>query len=149
MKRALYWFLAVAFLSSSFPSSSSYAVQPPEEEAVHTHEEALSVATEDPVLKEQIVKVTEGLEQLHEQMAQRRQALNASIDEVQKTALYAELDGLRKEHDMLERLLHELVDEATATEWTKIDEALKRARRFEWSQEEAYQKEENLRERKQ
>lgn len=148
MKSKLFWITGGALFTFLLCHPTPYAAEP-EEETTHTHEEALSIATEDPVLKEQIVKVTEALEQLHRQMAQRRQALNASTDEVRKAALYAELDGLRKEHDMLERLLHELVDEATATEWTKIDEALRQARRFERSQEGAYQKEENLRERKQ
>ena len=126
---------------------ASQAVSPSEEEPPHSHEEALNIVTEDPVLKEQIVKVTEGLETLHQQMAQRRKALNTTTDEVKKAVLYAELDGLRKEHDMLERLLHELVEEAKATECTTIDEALKRAREVERYQERAYQKEEVLRER--
>lgn len=119
------------------------------EEEEHSHEGALSVATEDQVLKDQIVKVHEGLSQIHQEMAKRRKALQAETDEARKAALYAELDGLRKEHDLLERLLHDLVEEATATEWTTIDEALKRARAAEQYQERAYQREEVIRDRQQ
>lgn len=117
------------------------------EELPHSHEAALHVSTEDPVLKEQIVKVHEVLVSLHTQMAQRRQRLQQTTDETQRVGLYAELDGLRMEHDLLERLLHELVDEAKATEWTAIDEALQRAKRFERAQERTYKREEDLRER--
>ena len=123
---------------------------PAAEESHHAHEAAAmaAVSTDDPVLKEQIAKVDQALAQIHEQMAQSRQVLQQATTEAQRASLYGALDGLRKEHDMLERLLHELVEEATATEWTKIDEALKRARSFERSQEKAYQQEETVRERK-
>ena len=117
------------------------------EEESHHHEEALQVPTGDPVLQEQIVQVTNALEGIHQQMAQRRQAIQKETDEARKAALYAELDGLRKEHDMLERLLHELVDEAKATEWTKIDEALRKTRPQEQRQEERYRQEESIRDR--
>jgi len=126
------------------------AAQIPTEEAEeepHAHEEALSVTTEDEVLKEQIVKVHEGLEMLHQEMAERKEAIRSAADDVHRAALYAELDGLRKEHNLLEQLLHDLVDEATATEWTTIDEALKRARAVERAQEGAYQREEVIRDR--
>ncbi len=107
------------------------------------------VSTEDEVLKEQIAKVHQGLLEIHQQMVKRRRALAAETNEVRKAALYAEIDGLRKEYGILENLLFELVEEATATEWTKIDEALKRVGRFERHQEKAYQREEALRDRQQ
>ncbi|MBI3323297.1 MAG: hypothetical protein HYZ95_02395 [Candidatus Omnitrophica bacterium] len=116
---------------------------------LHGHEAALEVPTEDPVLKEQIQTVTEALNGLHRSIAQNRRALQASPDDSAKSALYAELDGLRKEHDMLERLLHDLVEEARATEWTRIDEALRRTKSYERRQEHSYEKEEALRERQQ
>jgi len=125
------------------------AAPPDEEETPRAHEEALTVATEDEQLKQQILKINEAVGQIYEQMAQKRRALNAAPSETQKAALYAELDGLHKERNMLERLLHDLVEEAKATEWTKIDEALKRAKAFERYQERVYQKQEVIRERQQ
>lgn len=116
-------------------------------EGRHSHSETLSVATEDRELQEQILKINDALEGLHQQMAVRKKALQAATSDARKAALYVELDGLRKEHNMLERLLHDLVEEAQATEWTVVDEALKRARAAERSQERAVQREENLRER--
>ena len=147
-KRRLVLAVALFDMLLWIPIPAPYAAQP-KEETTHAHEEALTVATEDPVLKEQIAQMTSALEQLHERMASARKALDAATDDDRKTALYAELDGLRKERDTLERLLHELVDEAKATEWTAIDEALRRSRAFERYQERADQKEDNLRERKQ
>lgn len=123
--------------------------QPAEDlsEEVHSHPEALGIATEDEVLKEQIHQVNDGLAELHEQLAARRKALQQETDPGKKSALYSELDGLRKEHDMLERLLHDLVEEARATEWTHIDEALRRIKPYERRQERGYEKEESLRDR--
>ncbi|MBI4227405.1 MAG: hypothetical protein HY600_03905 [Candidatus Omnitrophica bacterium] len=119
------------------------------DEAPHAHQmEAAAVVTEDAVLKEQIAKVDEALATIHEQMAVRRQALQQAMTEGQKASLYAELDGLRKEHDLLERLLHELLDEARATEWTAIDAALARVKSYERVQERATRREEALRDRK-
>ncbi|GEM_PF-5472822 len=112
-------------------------------------EETLSVATEDPELQEQISQVNQALEEIHQQLVARKKALQMVLSDAQKARLYDELDGLRRERDMLERLLHDLVDEAQATEWTAIDEALKRARAAERPQERAVQREENLRERAQ
>lgn len=116
-------------------------------EDAHSHEAALSVVTGDPVLKEQIVKVEQALEGLHQQMAQSREMIRQAAGEAQQAAAYAQLDGLRRQHDMLEGLLHDLVEEATATEWTKIDAALQAARSYERVQEHAYRKEEALRDR--
>ena len=39
------------------------------------------------------------------------------------------------------------VEEARATEWTKIDEALKRAKRFDRMQERVYERQEVIRDR--
>jgi hypothetical protein len=120
-----------------------------EEDPLDTHDEALMVVTEDPVLKEQILKVHEGLEVIHQELATRRQAIRQETDEARRAVLYAELDGLRKEHEMLERLLHDLIEEARATEWTKIDQALKEVRDIERYQDRVYRKEEVLRDRQQ
>lgn len=130
-----------AGLAGSFAAES--------EEEAHSHEEALAVVTEDTVLKEQIVKVTEGLRTIHDEMARRRKAIQAETDGARRAALYAQLDAVRKEHDALEDLLHDLVEEARATEWTKIDEALRRARAVERYEERRYRQEEVLRDRQQ
>ncbi len=133
--------LAAALALGLTPSLTRSAERP------HTHEKALRVETEDPVLKEQIVKLTQSLDQFHHQMAQKR-AIQATTDEAQKSALYAELDILHKEHDMLDRLLHDLIFEAQATEWTRGDEALRRIKPFERRQEQELRQEEALRDRK-
>lgn len=120
----------------------------PEPETVHSHDEALQVPTEDPVLKEQIAKIHAALQDLHIEMARLRKELQTpSLDDRRAGSLYGQLDGLRKEHDSLERLLHELVEEAQATEWTEIDEALKRVKQYEQTQERQYRQEEVLRDR--
>lgn len=150
MKQALLLRLAlVAGLAApGIPALAQPPDSPPEEET-HSHPESLDVATEDAVLKEQIRKVNESLTTLHQEMSALRRAIQREADPSRKAALYAELDGLRKQHDMLERLLHDLVDEARATEWTAIDEALRRIKPYEKRQEKAYEKEEALRERQQ
>lgn len=139
------WILGFAFGISLCGTMPARAAEGHKEE--HSHGAALSVVTEDETLKEQIVKVTEGLEQIHQEMAIRRRAIQTETDEMKKAALYGELDGLRKEHDLMERLLHELVDEATATEWTAIDEALSRVKAIERYQEREYRREEVIRDR--
>ena len=130
----------LAFCSAPPPAQA--AEKPP------AHQEALPVETEDPVLKEQIDKVSQALNQLYHQMAQKRQAIQAAPDEARRSALSAELDVLRKEHDMLNRLLHDLISEAHATEWTDVDEALRRVKQFEQRQEREDQQEEALSDRK-
>lgn len=124
------------------------AAQDPPANEEEPHEHAVTVVTEDLVLSEQIASVTDALEKLHRQITQRKKALQAAATDLQKASLYAELDGLRKEHDMLERLLHELVEEATATEWTKVDEALRRVRGLERYQEKQQRREDVLRDRR-
>lgn len=149
LKRTLFCAIVLVGLVTlaQVPAQGQPAEDPSEE--AHFHSEALGVATEDAVLKEQIQKVNESLTTLHQEMSARRRAIQREADPGRKAALYAELDGLRKEHDMLERLLHDLVDEARATEWTKIDEALRRIKPHERRQEKSYEKEEALRERQQ
>ncbi len=122
-------------------------VFPSDEETAYSQDKAPEVATEDTDLRTQIVKIDQALEDLHTQMAHRRKAIQLEIDPAKKTALYSELDEMRKNRDTLEQILHELVEEAKATEWTKIDEALKRSRKFEQYQEKAYRREEAIRER--
>ena len=141
--------MAVFLFTLFFLATSAYAADPAEnDKETHSHEAALQVVTEDPVLKEQIIKVTEGLQILYRQMAQRRQAIQKETDSIRKAALYVELDGLRRERDALEGLLHELVEEAKATEWTKIDEALKGVRFIDRYSEKETRKEEVLRDRR-
>lgn len=145
------WLFVATFIGCGWVAVPAQAVREaniaPEEP--HSHPEALSVTTEDQELQEQILKINDALEDLHRQMAQRKKVLQATTSDAEKTTLYVALDGLRKERDMLERLLHDLVEEAQATEWTVVDEALKRARAAERPQERAVQREENLRERQQ
>ena len=114
-----------------------------------THEEAMNLATEDAVLKEQITQIDQAAQNLHHQIAQLRATIQGTASEAQKAQLYAELDGMQKELRSLERLLHDLLDEAKATEWTTIDEALKQAKRFERMQERVYERQEVIRDRQQ
>ncbi len=114
-----------------------------------THKEAVNLATEDVVLKEQITKIDVELGKLHEQTARIRKTIQQTTDQSQKTALYGQLDGLQNEQKSLERLLNELIGEAKATEWTKIDAALKRAKKSELYQEREYEREEAIRDRRQ
>ena len=142
-------FLASLLFSTGWAGSFLFAAEPAEDESTHTYNVAPQITTEDPELKEQIVKVEGVLGDLHTDMTQRRNAIKQETDPAKKAALYAELDKIRRERDTLERILHELVEEATATEWTKIDEALKRARTIEKYQERAYRREEVIRDRQQ
>lgn len=130
--------------------SPTLTLAAPADESPQSHAAALQVVTEDAVLKEQIVKVHEALAVLDQQIAERRRQLQQAAGDAQKSSLlYAEVDGLRKEYGMLERLLNDLVEEAKATEWTAIDQALARAKRFERHQEGAYQRQEVIRDRQQ
>ena len=118
-----------------------------EENGGLVHEEAMTLVTEDEALKEQIIQLDQAAQNLHHQIAQLRATIQGIADQVQKAKLYAELDGMQKELRSLEQLLHELLDEAKATEWTKIDEALKRANRFDRMQERVYERQEVIRDR--
>ena len=134
--------LATGLVFCLTPSAAQSANDPP------THQDLLKqVETEDSVLKEQIAKVAKVLDQLHYQMAEKRQAIQAASDPARKSALTAELDALRKEHDLLEKLLHDLVYETAATELTQVDEALRRIKRSEDQQEIEDRQEETARDR--
>ena len=133
--------LAASLMFSLMPSAAQSA------DDMYPHQEAAPVETEDPLLKEQITKVTKVLDQIHYQMAQKRQAIQAASDETRKAALTAELDALRKDHDILEKLLRDLVNETAATDQTKVDEALQRIKRFEERQELGHRQEEAVRDR--
>lgn len=141
--------LTSLWIGVSLGGASLYAAAPLEEEMTHAHDTASQIVTEDAELKDQIVKVEEALSALHPEMARLRNAIKQEPDPARKAALYAELDSLREDHDALERILHDLVEEATATEWTKIDEALKKARSIEQYQEKASRREEVIRDRQQ
>lgn len=130
------WALAAEEPSASIPEESRPHIDP------------TTINTEDEDLKEQIFKINDALEDLHQKIAQQRKQIQAAGTDAQQAALYARLDGLRKEHDMLERLLHELVEEAQATEWTTVDEALRKARESERYQENQQRKEDVLRDRR-
>lgn len=143
------WLFVAALLGFGWVAIPAQAAQEEDlaPEAPHSHLKTLSVATEDQELQYQILKINDALEELHQKMAVRKKAIQIAPSDARKATLYAELDGLRKEHDMLERLLHDLVDEAQATEWTKVDEALKRVRDLERYQEKQQRREDVLRDR--
>lgn len=101
----------------------------------------------DPELEEQIQEVQEALNTLYQQMVRRKEALRKTQDAAQKAKWYEELEALRKEHQELEALLHDLVDEARLSERTAIDEALARARELEQQHEQWEHKEELIRDR--
>lgn len=101
----------------------------------------------DPELEAQIIEVQDGLGTVHKQMVRRKEALKQTKDPATKTKLYDELEALRKEREDLEAILHDLVEEAKASQRTAIDEALARARWLERQQEYWDKKEELLRDR--
>ena len=146
---ALWWKLILAipvFLCSVSLATAETPVTPSEE--AQPHLDPATLATEDEVLREQIFKVNDALEDLHQQIAQQRRKIQAAGTDAERAGLYARLDALRKEHDMLERLLHDLVEEAKATEWTEVDEALRRVRGLERYQEKQQRREDVLRDRR-
>ena len=99
----------------------------------------------DPELEQQIKEVREALGTIDQQIVRRKEAAEKAQEPATKTTLYEELEHLRKEHDDLEALLHDLVNEAKASEQTAVDEALARARWLERRQEYLEQKEELIR----
>ena len=103
----------------------------------------------DPELEQQIKDVQNALGAIYQEMVRRKDALKKTEDPTAKTALYDEFERLRKDRDDLEALLHDLIDEAKASERTAIDEALARARWLERQQEYQQQKEELIRDRQQ
>lgn len=140
--------LASLWMSLCWAELPLLAAESAEEQPSHVHDISSKIVTEDQELKEQMKKVEAALTDLHSEMTKRRNAIKEETDPARKAALYAELDQIREEHDTLERLLHDLVEEATATEWTKIDEALKRVKSIERYQERAERREEVFRDRK-
>lgn len=101
----------------------------------------------DPELEEQIKEIQEALGGIYQQMVRRKEAIQKTADSAAKARLYEEFERLRKDRDELERLLHDLIDEAKKSERTAIDEALARARWLERQQEYQQQKEEIIRDR--
>ena len=101
----------------------------------------------DPELEAQIKEIQEALSAIHQQMVRRKEALNKTQDPAAKATLYGEFERLRKEREELEKLLHDLVDEAKLSEQTAIDEALAHARWLERQQEYWEKKEELIRDR--
>ncbi|MBI4354529.1 MAG: hypothetical protein HY595_04765 [Candidatus Omnitrophica bacterium] len=102
----------------------------------------------DPELEEQIVEIQQALSAINRELVRRNEAVEKTADPAEKTHLYDELDKLRKERRSLDALLNDLIDEARASERTEIDEALARVRWLERQQEQWYQKEELIRDRK-
>lgn len=100
-------------------------------------------------LEQQLTEIQQALQALHEQIVRRKQALNNTQEPTVKTTLYHEIELLRAERDKLEALLHDLVNEAKASEKTAIDEAIARARGLERQQEYWQRKEEATRDRRQ
>ena len=103
----------------------------------------------DPELEDQIVEVQKALKAIYQQMVRRKEALKKTQDPAAKATLFDEFERLRKEREDLEKLLHDLVDEAKLSEQTEIDAALARARWLERQQEYEQQKEELIRDRQQ
>lgn len=143
----------VALLSMSTalsPVSSAKAQSPPAQPNAETEEqpwlEPIPVPF-DPELEAQIQEVQQALSTIHQQMVRRKEALQKAQDTDTKAKLYDELEALRHERDDLEAVLHELVNEAKASQRTAIDEAVARARWLERQQEYWEKKEELLRDR--
>ena len=101
----------------------------------------------DPELEAQIREVQQGLSTLHKEMVRRKDASSKPMDAATKAKLLEEFDGLRRERDDLEAILHDLVEEAKLSERTAIDEALAKARWLERQQAYQEQKEELIRDR--
>ena len=101
----------------------------------------------DVELERQIKEVQEALGAIYKEMVRRKEALKKEQDPAAKATLFDEFERLRKEREDLEKLLHDLVDEAKLSEQTEIDAALARARWLERQQEYQQQKEEIIRDR--
>ncbi len=101
----------------------------------------------DPELEQQILEVQDALSAIHQQTVRRKEVLKKTQDPATKATLYEELEALRKERQGLEAILHDLVEEAKASERTAIDEALAHAQWLERQQEYWDRKEELIRDR--
>ena len=103
----------------------------------------------DPELEAQLVELQDALKAIHAQIVRRKQLVSETTDPAAQGRLLNEIEALRTERDLLESLLHKLVNEAKASEQTAIDEALARARWLERRQEQYEQREELIRDRQQ
>ncbi|MBI3021571.1 MAG: hypothetical protein HYY90_00150 [Candidatus Omnitrophica bacterium] len=101
----------------------------------------------DPELEAQLYELQDALKAIHEQIVRRKRILADAQDETAKATLFAEIDSLRTERDEIESLLHQLVNEARASERTAIDEALANVRMLEWRREQLDRREEIIRDR--
>ena len=120
--------------------------EPPTEVEEPRWMEAIPIPA-DPELEEQIVEIQDALKAIYTEMVRRKELLKKTQDATTKATLYDEFERLRKEREDLEKLLHDLVDEAKLSEQTAIDEALARARWLERQQERHTQREELIRDR--
>ena len=87
---------------------------------------------QDRELEKQIKEVQDSIFTLHQQMVRRKLTLSETDGVEDRNELMQEIELLTKERDMLEGILHDMVDEARATEWTVIDQALERSRKLEF-----------------
>ena len=151
MAGLLMWGVGVP-LREGFCAEEPSPAKPSSPEATEVAEprwmEAMPVPA-DPELEDQIVEVQKALKAIYQQMVRRKEALKKTQDPAAKATLFDEFERLRKEREDLEKLLHDLVDEAKLSEQTEIDAALARARWLERQQEYEQQKEEIIRDRQQ
>ena len=101
----------------------------------------------DPELEAQLYELQGALKAVHEQIVRRKRLVADAQDEAAKARLLGEIDSLRTERDEIEALLHQLVNEARASERTAIDEALANVRMLEWRREQLDRREEIIRDR--
>lgn len=101
----------------------------------------------DPELEAQLFELQDALRAVHQQIVRRKRILTDAQDEAAKARLLTEIDSLRTERDEIESLLHQLVNEARASERTAIDEALANVRMLEWRREQLDRREEIIRDR--
>ena len=101
----------------------------------------------DPELEKQITELQEALGAINKELVRRKQAVQTAQEATVKAKLYEDIETLRKEQNALDALLRDLIDEARASEWTAIDEALARVRWLERKQEYHDRTEEILRDR--
>lgn len=124
----------------------AFGEEPPAEDTPEGWVKAIPVPA-DPELEQQIVEVQDALKTINEQIVRRKRAVDEAKDASGKATLYEELERLRRERSVLQRLLDELVEEAKLSEQTAIDEALARARWLEQQRERHEKKEELIRDR--
>ena len=150
MKVVLLVWAAAALLASPVGAEQPSAAKQPSPKKTEAAEprwmETLPVPA-DPELEKQIVEVQDALKAIYQEMVRRKEVLKKTQDPATKATLYDEFERLRKEREDLEKLLHDLVDEAKLSEQTEMDAALARARWLERQQEYQQQKEENIRDR--